>query len=166
LKNFFAEKNFNEKYGFLIVEKSDSNLGCKLILDFAALKDKVLIKRVFDTNQPLLSTFELNPSSLPVVFLITKTKSTTIIYEKLDQNLLKKYVKLNSLEGELDTNISNDLTNEKKMSALMGKFIKLNSMISKDYLSSTDQKNREKNTDALTPNKIKDPKETFVLSPK
>lgn len=164
MKNFFVGKNVNEKYGFLVVEKSDSTLGIKLILDFAPLKDKVLIKRVFDTNEALLNTLEPKPKSLPVVFLITKTKATTITYENLDQNLLKKYVKLNGVEGSFDASIPDALTQYKKMSALIGKFNKLNSQINSEYLNDAG-KNENTNSAVLSPNVLKDQK-TYALSPR
>ena len=141
-------------------------MGMKLILDFAPLKEKVLIKRVYESNQPLLKTFEPSPNTLPVVYLITKTKATTITYEKLDQNLLKKYAKLNGVEETFDVSIPNTLTNYKEMSALIGKFNKLNSQITNEYWNDAERNGTSYKTEnSFNSNSIITPSETKQQMP-
>ena len=150
-------KNINERFGFLVVEKSDSVLGCKLILDYASIKNKILIRRVNETNQALLSSLELDksPKLFPLVYLINKMKSTAIAYEKFDENLIKKHAKANDIL-DFDMSLPDGVNNDRKMSLLIGKFIKLNSLINKETLDDTEESNNpaqvEPNPTQVEPN--------------
>ena len=100
-------------------------------MDFAGLKDKVLIRRETSESSPtLLSIFGVG-KNLPIVYLISKAKDTRITHEILDDSLLKKYAKQSNINFESLNEPKLD-EDEKKYFILIQKFIRLNNYGNKE----------------------------------
>jgi thiol-disulfide isomerase/thioredoxin len=137
MRNFFGISIAN--IGFLIIEKEDSLLGARIILDFSHIQDQVLIRRATKSkNGPLLTYLNLNldnESQFPLAVLITKAPASRMLkHQVLSEALIKQLALDNDItQTDSNQNDNKDLENDpfasKTISIMIERYLRMNKQI-------------------------------------
>lgn len=116
----------------------------KLILDFSAHSDRLIIRRITQTSNPsAIIRLDVDVRKMPAIYIVNNTKSSaipvnTVPAEKLTDALVKRYKQSISVDFESDDDdLAGDLAGDvdthdeerSRMSRLLRSFIKVNSLL-------------------------------------
>ncbi len=89
-------------YALLIFEKPDSFVGRKIILDFSAYANKLIIRHVTpDVNPKLFEKFGVPKTTDPVIFVVVNGKDNVKRYQNLDKYVQKLQTEVAHNDGKL-----------------------------------------------------------------